>query len=95
VNNLSNPLDRLFRSAAGTSTILVMTPPDGLETRVLAAWRSSQSVPIWSAGVLTRGLAIAALLVLASCWPALEEESNADSENLQFADSSVPSELAP
>jgi len=95
VNTPGDQLDRLFRAAAGLSGAPDASPPFGLEARVLAAWRSSPGPALWDTGVLVRGLAVAALLVLASCWPAFEQHTNADSENLQLADSSVSSDSTP
>jgi hypothetical protein len=93
VNPSQDPFDRLLRAARAPSFQPDATPPFGLETRVLAAWRSSRAT-LWETGVLVRGLAVAALLVLASCWPALNRQTNSDSENLQFADSSVQSDFS-
>ena len=94
MNTSRDQLDRLLRAARAPLFQPEPTPPFGLEARVLAAWRSSRSAPLWETGVLVRGLAVAALLVLASCWPALDQQTNSDSENLQFADSSVQSEFS-
>jgi hypothetical protein len=95
VNTSPDPLDQLFRAARlASSPQPDAAPPFGLETRVLAAWRSSRGTAIWDTGVLVRGLAVAVLLVLASSWPAFEKQTNSDSENLQFADSSVQSDYS-
>jgi hypothetical protein len=95
VNNPNDQLDLLLHAARGLNPHRPSTPPFGLETRVLAAWRSSRGAPLWDTGVLVRGLAVATFLVLASCWPAFEQGTNSDSENLQLADSSLQSDLTP
>jgi hypothetical protein len=89
--------DALLRAAAAARRGEVSTTPAyGLETRVLAAWRSSRSAPLLDTGVLVRGLVLAGLLMAVSIWPALESlQGNADSENLQLADSSVQTDWAP
>jgi hypothetical protein len=95
VNTSPDQLDQLFRAARlASSSQPDVVPPFGLETRVLAAWRSSRGATLWDTGVLVRGLAVAILLVLASSWPAFEKQTNSDSENLQFADSSVQSDFS-
>ena len=95
MNRPDDQLDQLFRAAGGPSAGPEATPPFGLEARVLAAWRSAHGTAWWDTGVLVRGLVVAALLVVASIWPAFEQHTNSDSENLQFADSSVQTDLAP
>jgi hypothetical protein len=91
---LEPSLDRLFRAAAAVPASALATPAFGLEARVLAAWRSSHgTVP--DMGVLGRGLALAGLLMAVSIWPAVERHPNSDSENLQFADSTVQADLSP
>jgi hypothetical protein len=90
--------DALLRAAAAARHEEAVTPPPyGLETRVLAAWRSSRGAPLLlDNGVLVRGLILAGLLMAVSIWPALKSlNSNADSENLQLADSSVQTDWAP
>ena len=89
--------DALLRAAASARREEAITePPYGLETRVVAAWRSSRGTLLLEGGVLVRGLALAALLMAVSIWPAMTSlSSNADSENLQLADSSVQTDWAP
>jgi hypothetical protein len=89
--------DALLRAAAwARHGEMALTPAYGLETRVLAAWRSSRSAPLLDGGVLVRGLALAGLLMAVSIWPALNsQQGNADSENLQLADSSVQTDWTP
>jgi hypothetical protein len=93
---LEPSLNRLFRAAAAAPRPALATPAFGLEARVLAAWRSSHgTVPDWDMGVLGRGLALAGLLMAVSIWPAVNRNPNSDSENLQFADSTVQADLSP
>lgn len=93
---LETPLDRLFHAASAAPRPLPAPPAFGLEARVLAAWRSSRgTVPDWDMAVLVRGLAFAGLLMAVSIWPALDRNPNADSETLQFADSTVQTDLSP
>ena len=91
--------DALLREAARArrSDFTAAAPAYGLETRVLAAWRSSRGSPLLlEADVLVRGLVLAGLLMVVSIWPAMESlRGNADSENLQLADSSVQTDWAP
>ena len=92
-------LDRLFRAASGNPGEAITAPAFGLETRVLAAWRSSRSATsasVWDTAVLVRGLAAACLVMALSILPALSEKSvNSDTENLQLADSSVQTDWSP
>ena len=97
MNRPDEPFERLLHAAGKPASSPVrLTPPYGLETRVLAAWRSTRgSAMVWDSGVLVRGLAVAAFLVVVSSWPALEQQTNSDSENLQVADSSVQTDNLP
>jgi hypothetical protein len=96
MNSPREQFDSLLRAAAGRPVDFGSVPAYGLETRVLAAWRSSRGTPLLDTGVLVRGLAIAGLLMAVSIWPALERTSgNADSENLQLVDSSVQTDWTP
>jgi hypothetical protein len=91
-----DPLDRLLRAASGNPGEAIAAPAFGLETRVLAAWRSSRTVSVWDTAVLVRGLAVAGLVMALSILPALNEKSaNSDTENLQLADSSVQTDWSP
>ncbi len=89
--------DALLRAAAaGRAADAPGAAPYGLETRVLAAWRSSRSAPLLDHGVLVRGLLLAGLVMAVSIFPALERTgTNSDSETLQLADSSVQTDWAP
>jgi len=94
MNRLDPQLERLFGAAAAVSGPVSASPAYGLETRVLAAWHSSRGAVIgWDRGVLVRGLALAGVLMAVSIWPAVQSRSNSDSEYLQFADSTVQSDL--
>ncbi len=95
MNPSPDPLERLLQAACSPAGRPEASPPFGLEARVLAAWRSARVTSRWETGVLVRGLAVAALMVLASSWPAFEQQMNSDSQNLQFADSSVQSDNTP
>ncbi len=89
-------LHRLFRAASGNPGEAIAAPAFGLETRVLAAWRSSRTTPMWDTAVLVRGLVVAGLLMALSILPALNEKSvNSDTENLQLADSPVQTDWSP
>jgi hypothetical protein len=91
-----DPLDRLFRAASARPDGGIAAPAFGLETRVLAAWRSSRTAPVWDTSVLVRGLALAGLIMAVSILPVLNQKSvNSDSENLQLADSSVQTDWSP
>jgi hypothetical protein len=89
--------DALLRAAAAARRDEAIAPlPYGLETRVLATWRSSRGTPLLDSGVLVRGLVLAGLLMAVSIWPALQSlNTNADSENLQLADSSIQTDWTP
>jgi hypothetical protein len=94
---LNPSLDRLFRAVSAAPQPAGQAPAFGLEARVLAAWRSSRgtTVPGWDMGVLVRGLTVAGLLMAVSIWPAVNQRPNSDSENLQFADSTVQTDVTP
>lgn len=96
MNPLDQQIDRLFRAASSVAQPAVPSPAFGLETRVLAAWSISRGMaPGWDMGVLVRGLALAGLLMVLSALPALSQRTNSDSEALQFADSTVQTDVAP
>jgi hypothetical protein len=89
-------LDRLFRAASIRPDDEIVAPAFRLETRVLAAWRSSRTASVWDTSVLVRGLALAGLIMAVSILPVLNQKSvNSDSENLQLADSSVQTDWSP
>ncbi len=88
MNPIDDQLDRLFRAAAMVPKE-AGTPSFGLETRAVAAWRSSSPAVLWSSGVLVRGLILASVILGVSFWTALEQKSNSDSDYLQLTDSTV------
>jgi hypothetical protein len=102
MNPIDDNLNRLFRAAAQGRPAPVSATPYGLETRVLAAWRTAQSVEtaFWDMTLLTRGLILASLITAVSFWPALTSGTMTSTTNpfadfLQLTDSTVPSDDAP
>jgi hypothetical protein len=92
---LDRDLERLFSAASAVPQPALPSPAFGLETRVLAAWRSSRrSASGWDMGVLVRGLALAGVLMAVSIWPAVSQSGSADTDNLQLADSTVQTYLS-
>jgi hypothetical protein len=89
MNPLDEQLDRLFRAARPVRAGGPMTPPFGLETRVLAAWREGERFDLWNPALLRRGLLLASLLMALSLWPALEKMADPGSDSLQLADSTL------
>jgi hypothetical protein len=89
MNPLDDQLDRLLRAAALRHESVPIRPAYGLETRALAAWRSSAGDAVWGGGVLVRGLVLASLIMGVSLWTALTQKGNPDSDYLQLADSTV------
>jgi hypothetical protein len=99
-DQLSDQLNRLFRSAAQVRPGPVSAPAYGIETRVLAAWRAARSAEtgFWDMTLLVRGLILASVIMAVSFWPALtssDSTSNPFAEYLQLTDSTVPSDDAP
>jgi type II secretory pathway component PulM len=100
VNSLDDQLDRLFRAAGRNQPGLVPAPAFGLETRVLAAWRSapSRETGIWDVALLVRGLILASVIMAVSFWPALkgtDSSTNPFADFLQQTDTTVSSDDAP
>ena len=97
MSSIDDQLNRLFRAASGHPDGGITAPAFGLETRVLASWRSSRSAPAWDTAVLVRGLVVAGVIMALSILPALNQKSsaNSDTENLQLADSSVQTDWSP
>ena len=74
--------------------------PFGLETRVLAAWRSARSADtcFWDMTLLVRGLIVAGLIMAVSFLPVLNSADNTTNpfaEYLQLTDSTVSSDESP
>jgi len=106
MNPLDDQLNRLFRAASQAKGEPLAEPAYGLETRVLAAWRSARSVETgyWDVATLMRGLILASVIMAVSFLPALRSIDSSDSsdtntnpfaEYLQLTDSTVPSDDAP
>jgi hypothetical protein len=100
MNPLDDQLDRLVRAAGQVRSAPAAAPAYGLETRVLAAWRSGSSgeTGFWDVGLLTRGLILASVIMAISFWPAFkstESTSNPFADFLQLTDSTVSSDDAP
>jgi len=93
---LDRDLERLFSAASGAPQPALPSPAFGLETRVLAAWRSSRGgAPQWDMGVLVRGLALAGVLMAVSIWPAVSQSASSDTDSsLQLTDSTVQTYLS-
>jgi len=88
MNPIDDQLNRLFRVAAQADTESTPIPPYGLETRIMAAWRTAPVFSFWDMRLLIRGLIVAALIMAVSLWPTLHETTttNPFSEYLQLAD---------
>jgi hypothetical protein len=100
MNPLDDQLDRLFRAAGKVPPEPVAAPAFGLETRVVAAWRSAQAREpgIWDVALLVRGLIVAGVIMAVSFLPALKESDTSSSpfaDFLQLTDSTVSSDDAP
>jgi hypothetical protein len=97
MNPADDQLSRLFRSAAQARLDAVSSPAYGLETRVMAAWRSEQSGErsFWDMTLLVRGLVVAGLIMAVSFLPALNTTTSPFADFLQLTDSTIPSDDAP
>jgi hypothetical protein len=100
MNPIDDQLNRLFRAARQGATSLGTEPAFGLETRVLAAWRTAQTREpgLWDMGLLVRGLIVAGVIMAISLVPALKTSESTTSpfaDYLQLADASVSSDEAP
>jgi hypothetical protein len=100
MNPIDDQLNRLFRAAKQVGPEPVSAPAYGLETRVMAAWRSRYSNPssFWETSLLVRGLMLAGLIMAVSFWPALsstQTTSNPFADYLQLTDSTIPSDESP
>ncbi len=88
MNPIDHQLNRLFRAAAKAGVDHAVASPYGLETRVLAAWRTAPHFGFWDGRLLVRGLILAALIMGISLWPTFQSTpANPFSEYLQLADS--------
>jgi len=104
MNPLDDQLDRLFRAAGKVRPGEAPAPAFGLETRVLAAWRSAHATAetgFWDMTILVRGLIVASLIMVISFWPALKSSSSETTPTTpyadfaQLADSTVASDDSP
>jgi hypothetical protein len=104
MNPIDDQLSRLFRAAAKVAPSGDAVPPFGMETRVLAAWRSrAADAGIWDMGLLVRGLVVASVIMAVSFLPALNSTGTIASTSvsdpfadfLQATDSTVSSDDAP
>jgi hypothetical protein len=93
MNPLDDQLDRLLRAATGAPDAVTasLTPPFGLEARVLAAWRGAAAGGIWNTALLVRGLALASVIMVLCLWPALHQTSTPEADEVQLADATVQS----
>jgi hypothetical protein len=103
MNPIDDQLNRLFRAAGEVRSAAdeALPMPFGLETRVLAAWRDSQTMPagLWNTAIFVRGLILACLVMAVSLWPALSSSSTSStdpvSDFLQLTDSTISSDSIP
>ena len=98
MNPMDDQLMRLFRAArkpAADSAAI----PYGLETRAMAAWRTSRRDEgwFWDTRLLGRGLAVAIGITAVSCWPLLSQASSVDpvADYVQQADTSLTTDVTP
>ncbi len=96
MNPIDDQLNRLFRAARAPGHAMA-TPPYGLETQALAAWRagSGSDRTMWDMGLLVRGLVLAIVIMGVSFWPVLTSTTDPFSAYVQLADSTVTSDVAP
>jgi hypothetical protein len=101
MNPIDHQLNRLFRAASQAKEESLVTPPYGLETRVMAAWRSASPFGFWDMGLLIRGLVMAVLVMSVSLWPSLRNANTvstnpfSDSLQLAYSDTTVPFDGTP
>ncbi len=100
MNPIDDQLNRLFRAASRLTSDPVPAPPYGLETRVMAAWRTAAPFSFWDTGLLVRGLIVAALIMSVSLWPTFHNATTAtkpfsDSLHLAVADTTVQLDSTP
>jgi len=92
MNPIDEKLQRLFRAAAQAQSAPESEPAYGLETRVLAAWRSAPVTSAWESGVLVRGLLLASVVMVLSLLSLANgsaSTSSSYSDDLALADSTV------
>ena len=81
-----DPGQRLARTARLASVETETAPPYGFETRVLAGWRSQRAPEAMPWGVLLRGAALCAgLLVLVSVVVSYRATSQSNTDELTLA----------
>jgi len=98
MNPIDDQLQRLFRAATPQrQEECAVTPPYGLETRALAAWRTGRaSNPgLWDMTLLVRGLLLAIVIMGASFWPVLNTTTDPFSDDLQASDAVLPADATP
>ena len=95
MNPIDDQLGRLFRAARANPE--TETPPFGLETRAMAAWREGRSAKpgFWDMTVLSRGLAVAIVLMGLSFWPVFNQTTDPFTAYIQGANSTLTSEVSP
>ena len=91
MNPIDDQLNRLFRAAAQGEVVPDVVPPFGMETRVMAAWRSGRATTagFWDTALLVRGLIVAGVIMVVSFLPALSTTTSPFAEFLQLTDSTV------
>jgi hypothetical protein len=96
MNPIDDQLKRLFQAASQARSESILRPPYGLETQVLAAWRSTRLGEwVWDMALLVRGVIFASLIMGLSLLPLMSKSTNPFSEDLQLADTTVPFDNAP
>jgi len=95
MNRIDEQLNRLFQAAAQARPEMELTPPYGMETRVLAAWREGTPFHLWDTSLLIRGLVLAGLIMGISLWPLMNQSTDPFSDYLQLADSTIQVDNAP
>lgn len=99
MNPVDEQLNRLFRAAAQAKNDPIDVLPYGLETRVIAAWRTATPFGFWDAGLLVRGLIMATLIMGVSLWPTFHNTTTtnpfADSLQLVNSDTTAPFDSTP
>ena len=102
MNPIDDKLNRLFQAAAQVAPEALPAPAFGLETRVLAAWRSASKsgIGFWDTALLVRGLIVAGIIMVVSFLPAMQSSTESTTANpfaeyLQLTDTTVASDDAP